>query len=116
MILLSWPPRELAPNGRYHFHAKASAAKLYRNSAMFTALGEGPQIGPERPLSVSVEFCPPDARKRDLDNMLASIKAGLDGISDAYGLNDYDLNPITIKRCDPVKGGRVIVRFSHDAS
>ena len=112
MILLGWPPRELAPNGRYHFHAKAQAAKAYRTSAMFTALGEGPTVGPERPLSVIVEFSPPDARKRDLDNMLASIKAGLDGISDAYGLNDYDINPITIKRCDPVKGGRVIVRFS----
>lgn len=115
MIALDWPPSALSPNARIHYRAKAKIVTSYRYAAFAAGINAG-DLPPERPLSVTVEFCPPDARKRDLDNMLASIKAGLDGISDAYGLNDYDLNPITIKRCDPVKGGRVIVRFSHDAS
>ena len=111
-IILSWPPRDLHPNARVHFHAKAKATKAYRYAAWATALGEGPELPEARPIALTVEFSPPDNRRRDVDGLLSSIKAGLDGISDAYGLNDYDINPITIHRLEPVKGGRVTVRFS----
>lgn len=112
MIILSWPPRELHPNARPHYHAKAQATKSYRTSAMFTAVAEGPQIDTGRPLAAEIDFYPPDRRRRDLDGCLSAVKAGIDGIADAYRINDFDINPITIRRCDPVKGGRVIVRLS----
>jgi crossover junction endodeoxyribonuclease RusA len=31
---------------------------------------------------------PPDRRHRDLDNLLASIKAGLDGLADVWKVDD----------------------------
>lgn len=114
MITLDWPPRELHPNARPHFHAKAKAAKAYREAAYWMAYrncqilyrhhGAG--------IRVRISFYPPDKRRRDLDGMLTSVKAGIDGIADAYRLNDFELNPITIERCEPVKGGRVIVTLS----
>ena len=33
-------------------------------------------------------FFPPDKRKRDLDNMLARMKSGLDGFFDALEIDD----------------------------
>lgn len=112
MIVLSWPPRELHPNARKHFHAKARAAKAYRVSATYAAMAEGPQIDVSGPLSLSIDFYPPDKRRRDLDGCLSAVKAGLDGIADAYQINDFNINPITIRRCEPVKGGRVEVRIA----
>lgn len=112
-ISLDWPPRELHPNARVHRMVKAKATKSYRYASWVIALRDGPELPLDRPLSMEIDFHPPDRRRRDADGCLSAVKAGIDGISDAYGLNDYDLNPITIKRCDPVKGGRVIVRFSH---
>jgi crossover junction endodeoxyribonuclease RusA len=39
---------------------------------------------------LNIIFHPPDRRHRDLDNMLASIKSGLDGVADAWGVNDRE--------------------------
>ena len=44
--------------------------------------------------------------------MLSSIKAGIDGIADAYELNDYELNPVILSRRDPVRGGKIVVSLS----
>lgn len=59
-------------------------------------------------LTVEITFCPPDKRRRDVDNMLASIKSGLDGISDATGVDDSAWH-YGIARGDSVKGGAVLV-------
>ncbi len=112
MISLQWPPRELHPNARVHHMVKAKATKTYRNAAWVTAIAGGPDLPATRPLAMEVNFFPPDNRKRDADGCLSAVKAGIDGICDAYGLNDYDINPITIRRREPVKGGRVTVRFN----
>ena len=55
-----------------------------------------------------MRFHPPDKRRRDLDNMLASAKQGIDAISAAIGLDDYHFG-FTIVRGEPVKGGRIVV-------
>ena len=40
--------------------------------------------------------------------MLASIKSGLDGISQAIGVDDSKWS-LTITKGDPIKGGQVVV-------
>ena len=110
MITLDWPPTELRPNARVHFRAKAAVAKLYRETAYYRGEKHDlplPEAGIE--YAAVIKFYPPDKRRRDLDNMLASIKSGVDGLADALGINDRQLNPITIERCEPVKGGKVVV-------
>lgn len=58
--------------------------------------------------SVSVRFHPPDGRRRDLDNLLASVKAGLDGISEAVQVDDSRWL-LAVERATPVRRGRVVV-------
>ena len=57
-------------------------------------------------LHISIEFCPPDRQRRDLDNMLSSNKATLDGLSDALGVDDSNWT-LTLRRGQPVKLGAV---------
>lgn len=86
VIDLPWPNKALSPNARTHWAPKASATKKHRDWARWAAQPFGP-IEAEQ-LSVTVIFFPPDNRRRDDDNMLASIKAFRDGISDALQVDD----------------------------
>jgi crossover junction endodeoxyribonuclease RusA len=89
-ITLPWPPKELSPNARLHWAAKNKHRKRYREVCAWQAVADGvrPNVAYTGPLRVEIEFIPPDRRARDMDNMLASIKAGLDGVADALGVDD----------------------------
>ena len=57
-------------------------------------------------LDVTATFLPPDARRRDTDGMFSSIKAYLDGLADASGIDDSNFN-LSIRRGDIVRNGLV---------
>lgn len=112
-IKLDWPSRKLSPNARTHWAALAGAKRVYRNNCTWLAKAAILQQGQPLatiPLPVLVTFNPPDKRGRDTDNMLASVKAGLDGVADAIGIDDKHW-VLTIARGEPVKGGRVVVQI-----
>ena len=109
-IELPWPAKELSPNARQHWAQAARAKKAYRQRCR--ALGEAGGLattpkGAEAVL-VGLTFFPPDKRARDWDNLLASMKSGLDGLADAMGVDDsrwrlgFDVSP-TVE-----KGGLVL--------
>jgi crossover junction endodeoxyribonuclease RusA len=111
MIVLDWPPKALHPNARTHYHEKAAAAKAYRSAGYWRAqMAEASFVAGS--MAARISFYPPDNRRRDLDGMLSAIKAGIDGIADYYNFSDYAINPITLERCKPVKGGRIEVVLS----
>ena len=110
IVTLPWPPKELSPNARVHWAKKAKAAKSYRLLAHLLACRLKCPVGWEA-AKVSITFEPPDNRRRDLDNMLASIKSGLDGISAAIGVDDSRWT-VTIAKGVYNKGGRVIVEVT----
>lgn len=112
-ITLPWPAKELSPNARVHFQVKAKAAKAYREAAYWLTVTHGeyrmaPGLLPDGPVHLILTFSPPDKRRRDLDGMLSSIKAGLDGVADALAVNDHRFE-FTLRRAEPVKGGKVTV-------
>ena len=109
-VILPWPPSELSPNARVHWAKKARIAKDYRRWAHLLACGAKAPVGLET-AKVSITFNPPDRRARDLDNMLASMKSGLDGIAAAIGVDDSKW-AIKIEKGQPVKGGAVIVQVA----
>lgn len=111
MIELPWPPKELSPNARVHFHAKASATRVYRDAAYWLAVPARRLFDLEGEIMVRCEFFPPDKRRRDLDGMFSSIKAGLDGIADSLQVNDHRF-AFEIHRREPVKGGKVVVTIA----
>jgi crossover junction endodeoxyribonuclease RusA len=107
IVILPWPRPELSPNARVNWRTKCSAAKRYKLSAYLLAKAARPVPG----LTVSITFNPPDNVRRDLDNMLASIKSGLDGIAYAIGVDDSKW-ALTIAKGAPVKGGQVVVKVT----
>lgn len=116
-IDLPWPSRVLHPNARSHYMAKAKVAKKARADAAWIAKAAGiRRSDPDIPqfLKVTIIFCPPDNRRRDLDGMLSSLKSALDGIADATGVDDSKWE-IALRREAPVKGGLVRIQIE-DAS
>lgn len=91
IITLPWPPTALSPNTRHaHWSQLARAKRQYRAACYLTAKSQGcPSLaGHTGQLSVHLRFVPPDRRLRDLDNLIASMKSGLDGLADALGVDD----------------------------
>lgn len=54
-------------------------------------------------LHLTITFAPPDRQRRDLDNMLASIKAGLDGLSQVLEVDDSRWS-LTIRKAETIGG------------
>lgn len=110
-VTLPWPPAGLNPNARLHWAAKSKQAKAYR-MACFALCIEAKLNQMALPesgfVTLDIEFIPPDRRARDLDNMLSSVKNGLDGIADALGVNDRRF-VFRLSRAEQV-GGMVRVR------
>lgn len=86
-ILLPWPAKALSPNARGHWSQRSRAAKAYRMQCFLFAKKAG-LIAPAGRILLQLEFLPPTARRRDDDNLLASFKAGRDGLADALGIDD----------------------------
>ena len=113
-IELPWVTATLNPNRRNGTHwSWAHAAKSKRAAdahalalqAMRSANGS-PAKGA---VHLVVTFCPPDKRRRDLDNLFASLKADLDGVALALGIDDSAFEPVILMRGEPQKPGRVIL-------
>jgi crossover junction endodeoxyribonuclease RusA len=85
-IDLPWPDRALHPNARKHWGAKARATKAARRDAAWATKAAGVRLTGYASLHVTASFTPPDARRRDTDGMLSSIKPYLDGIADVVGV------------------------------
>jgi hypothetical protein len=87
---------------------RARATKAYRTTAHWAAKATDlPVLADDGDIPLQVRFYPP-SRRGDKANMPAMLKAGIDGIADAWGVNDRRFVP-TYTYADPVKGGRVEV-------
>ena len=113
-VTLPWPPRELSPNARVHWTAKAEASQ--------TAKAQGCYLTMENIMNVlfdtgvdayqaSYVFHPPDKRKRDIDNFLAMMKNYQDGVCAALGIDDSRIKRTVIEWGAVVKGGKVVLRL-----
>ncbi len=118
-VLLPWPPQPLHPNGRPHRQQKARVTKAYRGNAYWSAMsafeGFGRDVDAVRDaprVRVQLTFRPPDRRNRDEDGMQAAVKAGLDGIADALGINDHRFAMDRPVIESPVPHGQVVVRLT----
>lgn len=109
-LTLPWPDKHLSPNARLHWSRKSRLVKLARQAAwgaVLEARGRAPALRGER-LHLTWVFCPPDRRRRDMDNIIGSLKATADGIADALHFDDSKFVS-TYQFGEPVKGGAVVV-------
>lgn len=118
-VTLPWPDRRLSPNARAHWAVIASVkAKAKRDAAYlaYEAMGAGVRdfrqcFAGDGPIAYQVTFYPPDARHRDDDNMIGSLKAARDGLAEALGVNDRRFRP-EYYFAEPCKPGRIEVKLS----
>jgi crossover junction endodeoxyribonuclease RusA len=92
---LPWPGRELSPNARLHHMAHYRAKKSFRNTCFLATKKAGIALG-ATPYRMDLVFFPPNARRRDRDNLLASMKSGIDGMAQALGVDDTIFDPISV--------------------
>lgn len=115
-IDLPWPPPAASPNARGHWSKTAKARKQLRADAYFLTRSEAIKRDAlpmeSRKIEVTVEFHPPDARRRDLDNCIGAAKGLMDGIADAILIDDSEWTMRYPPIGEPVKGGcvRVTIR------
>lgn len=114
-IELPWPDRKLSPNSRAHWRAKSAYQQAaHRNGyALARNAISGLRLRFDPTFPVVLVFCPPNNRRRDLDNLLASMKHYLDGIADALDVDDRRFRPVTADWGDVRAGGAVIVRLGN---
>ena len=110
-IILPWPTKDLSPNARGHWAVKARAKKAYRALCAWQAKSQGMTRSDAKRLHLKITFVPPNRRARDLDNMLASLKSGLDGLCDVLGVDDSKWS-IEISKADDRIGGFVEIEVN----
>lgn len=101
-ITFPWFLKELKPNWSGHYMQKAKAKAIYRSECERITLKE--VVGGYTGNSMRITFYKPNNRHMDLDNMLASIKSGIDGMCDALQINDKQFTEITIIKADRIGG------------
>jgi crossover junction endodeoxyribonuclease RusA len=108
-ITLPYPPPSLSPNARKHWAAKHRAFRYYKADCLYALIGSVPlKKRNDFPTKFALRFCPPDKRRRDIDNAIASFKAGIDAIAEFTRTDDSKFE-LTFAWGEPVKGGAVIV-------
>lgn len=103
---LPWPPKELNPNAHIHWKAKRRRRQAYRHACSWACVDQKVRKVDAEQIKATVIFSPPDARRRDVDNMLSSVKAAIDAVAEAVGIDDsnWSIEPV---RGIPCKGGNV---------
>ena len=113
-IELAWPSKELSPNSRVHHMALWRAKKTAKEAAGWTtraAVGNGSpnhfRTGARLPLKITAQ--PPAVKRdRDADNVIASLKAAIDGVACALGVDDSLFDP-SFSWGEPSGNGKIVV-------
>lgn len=119
-VELPFPDSSLMPNRRLGKHWSAThAAKGSAFEAGYYLTHEAMKrhTGTWHPTNgrvpVTLTFCPPDRRKRDLDGCLSAMKHALDGVAAALLMDDREFEPVTLKRGEPRKAGAVVLEVGN---
>lgn len=113
-IELPWPDSRLSPNARKDRRGLTGVRNEAKRAGHYAAVYGGLTRDWPKTVALTITFHPPDNRKRDTDNMLASCKYMLDGVATAMGVDDQAFNPITLVRAEKREGGYVIVEIQGD--
>lgn len=105
IIELPWPPVVLGPNIKRHWAVKHKAFQEYKGWCKTLAFKHEPMM------CFSIEFLPPGRHRRDRDNLIASFKAGQDGLADAWNVDDGEFQILykPFDRNNVVPYGKVII-------
>jgi crossover junction endodeoxyribonuclease RusA len=106
------PPRILNPNETGHWGKKAKAKKQYRGDCTLLAKVHSWTCKPcihGGTIDLHIQWFPKTNHDYDEDNAIASLKAALDGIAEAWGVNDTRFHIARFEKMPKVKGGKVLI-------
>jgi len=104
-----WFNRKLSPNENAHWGTISRLRKKQRWDAYIIALAHPkPEVREEYILDIT--FHPKTNHKQDKDNCIASIKGLLDGVADAWGVDDSQFKPIP-SMGEKVDNGKIVIRI-----
>ncbi|NDG64971.1 MAG: hypothetical protein EBY29_16155 [Planctomycetes bacterium] len=88
-IKVPWPATALSPNVRGHWTRGYKARQMYRCLCRIEADSQvaWDKSLPEK-LHLHLVFHKPTKRHYDLDNLIARMKSGIDGVCDSLQIND----------------------------
>jgi len=102
MLTLPWYVKELSPNSNCHYHVKAKKKAIYKDLCYW--LTKESNLPKKDYKELHIVFYKPNRRHMDLDNMLASIKSGLDGMCLALEIDDRCFKKITVEIHENIGG------------
>jgi len=105
-IVLPYPSAALSPNARGHWAKKARAFKAYKNACILAMTEKRASLRGKSRFVVTFQM--PDNRARDIDNAIASFKAGGDALAFVTRVDDSKFS-IEWRRGDVTPGGAVVV-------
>lgn len=112
-LQLPWPPAQLSPNARLHWAIAYRAKAKYRDHCWAVVRAQTQQrLEDKRDYALELRFVPPDRRSYDRDNLIARMKAGIDGLADALLIDDKQFKTLTASVSADSVGGFVQVRIT----
>jgi crossover junction endodeoxyribonuclease RusA len=112
-LQLPWPPTQLSPNSRLHWAMVYRAKAKYRDACWATVRAQTSEpLREKAEYALELRFVPPDRRSYDRDNLIARMKAGLDGLADALMIDDKQFTRLTASVSADSVGGFVEVRIT----
>lgn len=105
MIVLPFPPAILSGHAKGHWYIKAAETKKCRTWAYAATLEAEPSVPDYGDIPITIRFIPPN-RRGDRTNFPNRMKAALDGIAQALGVNDARFLP-SYEFCEPKAPGWV---------
>ena len=82
------PARNLSPNKRLHHMALYQAKAAAKEEMHLRVLEQGRPVVPHAEAHITITWVAKDKRRRDIDNLFASMKAYIDGLVSAEVLLD----------------------------
>jgi len=101
-LTFPWPPSELKPNVKTHWTKKAKFAKQYKEVCFY--LTKEAKLDQNTYKSLEMVFYPPNRRNFDLDNMLATMKSGIDGMCLALNIDDSSFKKMSVEMSEDIGG------------
>jgi crossover junction endodeoxyribonuclease RusA len=91
-ITLVWPPASLSGHTAGHWRSKSGPTAKHREWARLATLAAAPTVPATGDIRIHIRFVPPD-RRGDRTNFPNRMKAAIDGIAAALGVNDSRFLP-----------------------
>ena len=89
------PDSNLSPNKRLHHMELYKAKAAAKMDAVMLVLSQGKPARPYEKAHITITWVAKDKRRRDTDNLFASMKPYIDGLVDSGLLTDDDAMHVT---------------------